>query len=222
MKKGQAAEIDSDTVRATYQDVLNAPPHKVAEIVDGKLYTHPRPAPIHAIASSGLGSRISNPFHFGDGGPGGWWIIDEPELHLSEDIVVPDIAGWRRVRMPEIPTTAYFTLVPDCVCEVLSPSTRKLDLGGKRAVYAREGVSYLWLLDPDNRSLEAFRLHETQWVLIDKLFDDELVSLPPFEATTFSLSDLWPPHAVHRDQPGKEQPRKSKSHSEPEFAESSK
>ena len=222
MKKEQAAKTDSDSVRATYQDVLNAPPHKVAEIVDGKLYTHPRPAPIHAIASSGLGSRISNPFHFGDGGPGGWWIIDEPELHLSEDIVVPDIAGWRRVRMPEIPTTAYFTLVPDWVCEVLSPSTRKLDLGGKRVVYAREGVGHLWLVDPDNHSLEAFRLHETRWVLNDKLFDDAPVSLPPFEAITFSLSDLWPPHAVHRDSPGKERPRKSKSHSEPEFAERSK
>ncbi len=222
MKKRQATKIDSDTVRATYQDVLNAPPHMVAEIVGGKLYTHPRPAPLHAIASSGLGSRIGNPFHFGDGGPGGWWIIDEPELHLSEDIVVPDIAGWRRVRMSKIPTTAYFTLVPDWVCEVLSPSTRKLDLGEKSAVYAREGVSYLWLVDPDNRSLEAFKLHETQWVLIDKLFDDEPVSLPPFEAITFSLGDLWPPHAVHRDSPGKERSRKSKSHAELESAESSK
>ena len=222
MKKRQAAKVDADTVPATYQDVLNAPPHMVAEIVGGKLYTHPRPAPLHAIASSGLGSRISNPFHFGDGGPGGWWIIDEPELHLSEDIVVPDIAGWRRVRMPEIPTTAYFTLVPDWICEVLSPSTRKLDLGGKSAVYAREGVRHLWLVDPDNRSLEAFRLYETQWVLIDNLFDDARVSLPPFKEITFRLSDLWPPHAVHRDSPRKERSRKPKSHTEPESAESSK
>ena len=221
MKKGQAAEIDSDTVRATYQDVLNAPPYKVAEIVDGKLYTHSRPAPLHTLARSGLGSRIGKPFHLGDGGPGGWWIIDEPEIHLSEDIVVPDIVGWRRVRMPEIPTTAYFTLVPDWVCEVLSPSTRKLNLGGKSAVYSREGVRYLWLVDPDNRSLAAYFLCETRWVLNDRLFDDELVSLPPFEAITFNLSDLWPPHAVHRDAPGKERPRKSKSYSEPEFAERS-
>lgn len=106
--------------------------------------------------------------------------------------------------MPGIPTTAYFTLVPDLVCEVLSPSTRTLDLGGKRAVYARESVSHLWLVDPDDRSLEAFRLHETQWLLIDKLFDDASVSLPPFDAMTFSLDDLWPPHAVHRDLPEKE------------------
>lgn len=222
MKKKQAAKINPDSVQATYQDVLNAPPHKVAEIVGGKLYTHPRPAPVHAIASTGLGSRLGIPFHFGDGGPGGWWIIVEPELHLGEDIVVPDIAGWRRVRMPRIPTTAYFTVVPDWVCEVLSPSTRKLDLGGKSAVYAREGVSYFWLVDPIDRSLEAFRLHETQWVLIDKLFDDAPVSLPPFEAITFSLADLWPPHSVHRELPRKEQPRRPKSHSEPEFAESAK
>ena len=222
MKKTQSANIDSDSVRATYQEVLNAPPHEVAEIVDGKLYTHPRPAPVHAIASTGLGGFISQTFQYGRGGPGGWWILSEPELHLGEDIVVPDIAGWRRVRMPRIPTTAYFTLAPDWVCEVLSPSTRKLDLGGKSAVYARESVSHLWLVDPDERSLEAFKLHETQWVSIDKLFNDEPVSLPPFEAVTFSLGDLWPPHAVHRDLPGKKQPRKSESHSEPEFAESSK
>ncbi len=101
------------------------------------------------------------------------------------------------------PTGAYCTLVPDWVCEVLSPSTRKLDLGGKRAVYAREGVSYLWLADPIVQSLEAFELRGTQWVLIDTLFDDATVSLPPFEAISFNLGDLWLPHAVHKEQPSK-------------------
>ncbi|MYK89894.1 MAG: Uma2 family endonuclease, partial [Acidobacteria bacterium] len=122
--------------RATYQDVLDAPPHRVAEIVDGVLHTNPRPAMPHARASSSLGVKIGGPFDHDAGGPGGWWIIDEPELHLGEDILVPDLAGWRRERMPVYPDAAYCTLAPDWVCEILSPSTRKLDLHGKRPVYA--------------------------------------------------------------------------------------
>ena len=107
--------------RADYQDVLNAPAHLVAEVIDGALHTQPRPAPRHAWASSGLGARINPPFNYGDGGPGGWWIVDEPELHLGEDILVPDLAGWRRERMPDYPDTAWFAIAPDWVCEVLSP-----------------------------------------------------------------------------------------------------
>ena len=178
--------------RATYQDVLDAPPHKVAETVDGFLHLNPRPAPRHAWASSGLGTRIGAPFSYGTGGPGGWWIFDEPELHLGEDILVPDLAGWRRERMPELPEEAYFSLAPDWVCEVLSPSTRGLDLGIKRAIYAREGVPNLWFIDPDIRTLEAFELRDGQWVLLETLTENDAVSLPPFEAISFSLGDLWP------------------------------
>ena len=177
--------------RATYQDVLDAPAHRVAEIVDGTLYTHPRPAPPHAVASSNLGIEVGAPFGKGRGGPGGWWIIDEPELHLGEDILVPDLAGWRRERMAELPDTAYFTLAPDWVCEVLSASTRRLDLHGKRPVHAREGVGHLWLVDPADRTLEAFELHERQWVLIASAMDDDPVAVRPFDAITFRLGDLW-------------------------------
>ena len=179
--------------RATYQDVLDAPAHRVAEIVDGILYTHPRPAESHALAGSSLVSDLSNPFQFGrEGGPGGWWILYEPELHLGDDVLVPDLAGWRRERMPDFPDTAYFTLAPDWVCEVLSPSTRKLDLHGKRPVHAREAVPYLWLVDPADHTLEAFALREGQWVLIGSAKDDDPVCIPPFDAITFSLADLWP------------------------------
>ena len=178
--------------RATYQDVLDAPAHRVAEIIDGTLYTHPRPAMPHALASSRLGGELSGPFDRGRGGPGGWWIIDEPELHLDEDIVVPDLAGWRRERMPEYPETAYVALAPDWVCEVLSASTRRLDLHEKRPVYAREGVGHLWLVDPADRTLEAFELREGEWVLIGSAKDGEPVSIRPFDAVTFSLRDLWP------------------------------
>ena len=178
--------------QATYQDVLDAPPHEVAEIVDGLLYTNPRPAAPHALASSLLGYHLTGPFQVGQGGPGGWWIIDEPELHLGDDVLVPDIAGWRRARMPIYPETAYFTLSPDWVCEILSPSTRKLDLEAKRPVYAREGVRRLWLVDPAERTLEAFECTAGEWTSIATAADDEPVRIAPFEAVSFSLADLWP------------------------------
>ena len=178
--------------RATYQEVLAAPVHQVAEIVDGTLHTHPRPAMPHARASSVLGRKIGAPYDDEVGGPGGWWIIDEPELHLGEDILVPDLAGWRRERIPEYPETAYVTLAPDWVCEVLSASTRRLDLQGKRPVYAREEVRHLWLVDPTDRTLEAFELRKGEWVLIATAKDHDSISIRPFDAITFSLGDLWP------------------------------
>ncbi len=146
--------------RATYQDVLDAPPHRVAEVIAGTLHIHPWPAARHAWASSRLRGSLDGPFNPGTGGPGGWWIIDEPELHLGEDIVVPDLAVWRRETMPEYPDAAYFTVAPNWVCEVLSPSTRRLDQGEKRDLYDREDVRHLWFVDPDARTLEAFELRD--------------------------------------------------------------
>ncbi|MYB12679.1 MAG: Uma2 family endonuclease [Rhodospirillaceae bacterium] len=191
MARPLAARIRPER-RATYRDVLEAPAHMVAEVVEGTLSTHPRPAMPHALASSALGAKIGDPFNFGKGGPGGWWIIDEPELHLGEDILVPDLAGWRRERMPDFPDTAFVTLVPDWVCEVLSPSTRDLDRHGKRPVYAREGVAHLWFIDPEARDLEAFELRNGEWVLIATARNDDPVSIPPFEAISFPLDVLWP------------------------------
>ena len=191
MARAQAAH-NRPARRATYRDVIDAPAHMVAEVIGGTLYTQPRPAMPHALASSSLGGELSSPFQKGRGGPGGWWIIDEPELHLAEDIVVPDLAGWRRERMPEFPETAFVTLAPDWVCEVLSPSTRDLDRHGKRQVYGREGVGHLWFIDPTARDLEAFELRDGEWVLIATARNDDPVSIPPFEAITFPLDALWP------------------------------
>ena len=201
MSKAQSTEPESTPRQATYQDVLDAPPHKVAEIVDGKLYLFPRPAPTHAIANSAIGGLLNPPFQYGRGGPGGWWILNEPELHLGDHILVPDVGGWRKERMPNIPKTAYFSLAPDWVCEVLSPSTRNLDLGRKRAIYAQQGVKYLWLIDPNSQSLEAFQLRNASWELISTLSGDNTVCLPPFEEIDFNLSDLWPPPTVHKASP---------------------
>ena len=176
---------------ATYQDVLDAPEHLVAELIGGTLYTHPRPAPRHATAGAGLLGRLRPAFDRGDDGPGGWRILYEPELHLDDEVLVPDLAGWRRERMPELPETAYFTLAPDWVCEILSRSTRAHDLVHKRPIYAATGVAYLWLVDPVEQILEAFALADGRWHLITAVEHDDAVQIPPFDALTFRLGNLW-------------------------------
>jgi Uma2 family endonuclease len=176
---------------ATYQDVLDAPENMVAELVRGALHLHPRPAMPHARTSSVLGVEIGGPFDRGRGGPGGWWIIDEPELHLGDDVLVPDLAGWRRERMPSFPTGPWTHVAPDWVCEVLSPATRRLDLTDKRDIYGAAGVGHLWLVDPEDRTFEAFALREGAWVLIAALKDAEEVRVAPFDAVAFSLAALW-------------------------------
>ena len=170
--------------------MLDAPAHLVAEVIDGTLQTHPRPSPRHAVASTVLGGELGPPFHRGQGGPGGWWIVFDSELHLEKDILVPELAGWCRERMPDLPECAYFTLTPDWACEVLSPSTRKLDLQRKRPIYAREGVTHLWLIDPLDRTLEAFERDQGHWLLTASAQDDEPITIRPFDAIAFSLADL--------------------------------
>ena len=168
------------------------PDHKVAEILDGELIVTPRPALRHANASSGIGGQLWGPFHSGrGGGPGGWWILFEPELHLADDVVVPDLAGWRRQRLPSIPDTAYMSLAPDWICEVISPTTERIDRSRKMRIYAREGVSHLWLLDPIVRTLEALRLESARWVLLATHSDTDIVRIEPFEAIEIELTDLW-------------------------------
>ncbi len=165
------------------------------------------------LLSSGKGCRLSAPLppYAGtitfpctgsppEANPGAshgiWWIVFGPELHLGADIVVPDLGGWRRDTMPEYPDTAYCTVAPDWACEVLSPSTRRIDRHEKSGIYAREGVSHLWLVDPDARTLEAFGLEDGRRVLLATLADGAPVSLPPFDAITFPLDALWPESAA--------------------------
>jgi Uma2 family endonuclease len=178
---------------ATYEDLLKVPDHLVAEIIDGDLYTTPRPAPRHVVASSGLGGALHGPFHGGRGGPGGWWILDEPELHLGRDIVVPDLAGWRRERMPNLPAEAYFSLAPDWICEVISPSTAALDRVKKVSVYAREGVSHAWMVDPIAQTIEVMRLENGRWTIITTCAESGVVRLEPFDAIELDLTLLWEP-----------------------------
>ena len=182
------------TVRrsATYQDVLDAPENMVAELIEGALHLHPRPASPHVRASSTLGVRIGGPFDSGPDGPGGWHFAIEPELHFGDDVLVPDLAGWRRERMPTYPDTAFVTLAPDWACEILSPSTRRFDVTEKRALYGANGVGHLWLLDPDARTLEAFTLLTGAWTLAAAFQEGDTVQAAPFEALAFPLGGLWP------------------------------
>ncbi len=143
---------------ATYADLEAVPDHLVAEIVDGVLETHPRPRMRHGTAAGELYAELTLPFRRGRGGPGGWIFVIEPEVHLGRHVVVPDIAGWRRERLPAEPETAYTDIPPDWVCEILSPSTARLDRGPKRRIYAEAGVGHLWLLDPTDGVLEGFAL----------------------------------------------------------------
>lgn len=176
---------------ATYEDLLAVPEHLVGEIIRGTLVTSPRPASRHARASSRLGGSLDGPFDRGKGGPGGWVILDEPELHLHGDILVPDLAGWRRTRMPEIPDAAAFELAPDWVCEVLSPATAALDRAEKMPAYSREGVTQLWLVDPIAQTLEVFRLDRGLWTQVAAWRDDAVVRAEPFDAIELELAALW-------------------------------
>ncbi len=186
------AEADrSGKKPATYQDVLDAPEHMVAEILDGELFLSPRPAPLHAFAWLRIGSILSPAMDEARGGPGGWSIIGEPEVHLASDVIVPDFAGWRRERMPRLPKEAYYQLAPDWVCEVLSPSTEKIDRGNKLCIYAREAVSHMWLINPVLRMLEVFRLEQGRWMRVALHEDEAIVRAEPFEAVEIELARLW-------------------------------
>lgn len=177
--------------RATYEDLAAVPDHLVAEIVDGELYVTPRPAPRHAKACIALAAALHGPFDSGRGGPGGWTILFEPELHLADQVVVPDLAGWRRERMPALPDTAWFPIVPDWICEVQSPSTAALDRGKKLRVYAHEGVRFAWMVDPDAKTLEILRLDDDRWTIVATYSGTDVVHAEPFEVIAIELAALW-------------------------------
>lgn len=181
-----------------YEQLAALPEGLTGEILNGQLHTQPRPTGPHALAASALGIDLGGPFHMGRGGPGGWWIIFEPELHFIVDaeVDVPDLAGWRRERMPRPPSGHRITVVPDWVCEVLSPSTESKDRQIKMPIYARFGVAHVWLVDPLKRTLEAYALSAGNWVESGRFGGRDQVAVPPFEAVTIDLTDLWVPDEV--------------------------
>jgi Uma2 family endonuclease len=177
--------------KATYADVLAAPEHLVAEVLGGVLHLQPRPAGPHAVATTVLGELLGPPFRRAKGGPGGWILLDEPELHLGEDIVVPDLAGWRRTTMDHVEDVAYFEIRPDWVCEVLSPSTAQIDRTKKLGIYAREGVGHLWYVDPLARVVEVMRLERERWTIVASHVSGAPLRLEPFDAIEIDIGELW-------------------------------
>lgn len=178
---------------ATYADLEAVPPNLVAEILGGELVTHPRPRPRHGIAANSLGYELTGPFQRGaGGGPGGWIFIPEPELHLGEHVVVPDLAGWRRDRLPNMPEEVGITVPPDWICEVLSPSTAIHDRTIKFEIYYDFGVGHLWYLDPEYKTLEVFGRSAEHWQTLKVFGGHDEVRAEPFDAISFSLGALWP------------------------------
>lgn len=176
---------------ATYEDLLRAPDALVAELLNGELHTTPRPSGPHTVAASVLGFAIGPPFHWGSGGPGGWWILDEPELHLDGNVVVPDLAGWKRERMLAPPADHIFSVSPDWVCEVASPRTERVDRVKKLPIYAHAGVSHAWVVNPTARTLEVLQRQDDRWLVLATYGDDAIVRAVPFEAVEIDLLTLW-------------------------------
>lgn len=186
--------LKSPSADELYRQLRDLPPHLVGEILAGELVVSPRPALPHATVGSGVLSSTHGRFHRKPGGgdaPGGWWILVEPELHLGDEVLVPDIAGWKRETLPQIPRTAFTTVVPDWVCEVLSPATARRDKKEKARIYHRAGVTWYWLVDPLERTLVAFRRHGEFWVQLGVWADDDKARIEPFDAVELELEGWW-------------------------------
>jgi Uma2 family endonuclease len=178
--------------KATYADIEALPPNMVGEIIDGVLHTQARPRSRHGIAAHQLGFELESPFGRGRGGPGGWIFIKEPELSIGIQLIVPDIAGWRRERATFGLDDAKLAVIPDWVCEILSPSTARFDRGQKSNIYALAGVGHYWIVDPANKTVEAFRLTGGKWLQVGSAGSGETVALEPFDAVAFPFDALFP------------------------------
>lgn len=176
---------------ATYEDLKALPPTMVGELVAGELVASPRPSMGHGNVAGGLTAALWDPFRFGERGPGGWWLFPEPELHLGTDVLVPDLAGWRRDRVPTMPNTPFVEIAPDWVCEILSRSTASFDRMRKMPVYLRERVGHVWLINPPHRTLEVYRHEDGRWVAAGVFGQDQVARIEPFDAVELNLAKLW-------------------------------
>lgn len=178
---------------ATLADLERLPPTVKGEIIDGVLYTQPRPRSRHQEIILIVGADIEGPYKRGRGGPGGWWILPEPGITVpGSPEFSPDLAGWRRERLPELPENETISVVPDWVCEVLSPGTRSYDQRTKKPFYARIGVQFIWYVDIPARTLTVSRLHEGRWLEVGAFTDDDIVRAEPFELAEIRLVEFWP------------------------------
>jgi Uma2 family endonuclease len=177
---------------ATYSDLFDIPENMTGEIINGELIAAPRPSRRHVYASTSLGGKLTPPYQFGEAnGPGGWIIIIEPEVGLGRNILVPDLAGWKRERFPVAEDHNWISTPPDWVCEVLSPGTAKIDKTGKMSIYAQHTVPYLWFIDPLAKTLDAFRLENGKWVVVGLFVGSDTIRIAPFEEAEIDLNALW-------------------------------
>ena len=178
--------------KADYDDLFNLPENMTGEIIDGELHAFPRPNYRHSRIEFTLSGELGPPYCFGRGdGPGGWVILIEPEIMLGENLLVPDLAGWRQERLPGPPADNWTTVAPDWICEILSPKTLRIDRVRKMPIYGRYGVQYLWLIDPGARVLETFKLKDETWMVMGNYAENDLVRAEPFMEVEIDLANLW-------------------------------
>lgn len=183
--------LGSAKKRAVYEDLYNIPENMTGEIIGGEVIATPRPSRKHGYTSSALGNLIGPGYQFGRGGPGGWLFILEPEIRFGDDILVPDLAGWKRERFPIEEPHNWISTPPDWICEVLSPGTIRVDRVLKMPVYGRYSVPYVWLIDPIHKTLDVFGLESGRWVVLGLYVEKDSIRARPFEDIEFSLGDLW-------------------------------
>jgi Uma2 family endonuclease len=176
----------------TLEDLYALPPELKGEIIDGELYVQPRPRARHARVEAAIVGSTHGPYDLGRGGPGGWWILPEPGIELpGSPEFSPDVAGWRRERLPELPEDEPLRVAPDWVCEVLSPRTRGYDLIKKRPFYARSGVNWLWYVDVEAHTISVSQLRDGAWVEVAVHGDEQRVRLQPFPEVELDLGLWW-------------------------------
>ena len=177
---------------ASYEDLFDIPENMTGEIINGELVVHPRPSRKHAYAASALGGELTPAYQFGrGGGPGGWIILEEPEIGLGEHTIVPDFGGWKRERFPVEEPHNWISVAPDWVCEIISPKTALLDRTVKKDIYAKHRVGHLWLIDPINMTLEVYRLGSDTWDSLGTFGGKDKVRTEPFSEIEIDLSNFW-------------------------------
>ncbi len=176
--------------QACYEDLCRLPENMIGEIIEGELYATPRPSFRHSNVAAGLAEiRIS--YQYKRGGPGGWMILIEPEIQLGKSILVPDLAGWQKERLPCPPETNWTPVVPDWICEILSPGSIRIDRIKKMNIYSRHAVPNVWIIDPIAETLEVFRLENGRWSLVLTAAGNDAVRAEPFHEIQIDLKNLW-------------------------------
>jgi Uma2 family endonuclease len=180
---------------ATAADLLAIPePERFHEVIDGELVRKAAPSGPHGRAQSRVVAKIGGPYDRRPGGraPGGWWIVTEVEIELEvRQVYRPDVTGWRRERLPELPDQTPITVRPDWVCEILSESNARNDLVRKMRGYHRAGVPHYWIVDPREQTLTVYRWTAEGFLLALAAERHERVRAEPFADIELFVGSLF-------------------------------